>query len=201
MRDALLGCQRICPALRWMFPLVCDRRLGGCLSLGASTPLSPRGTMRCKIAAWNQVRLMTESQKATRATIAIGPLEVEGFMLPDGSYRMSVTSVALAIRTTQQNATNFLRSSAFKSLQGEGYTPQTSEEIEVDSVGQSRGQTRIRALPLDVAMLFWIYQSQGQLAKVNSAGSCSAVSARFPYHPPSAPTARRYRAAYPSADC
>lgn len=101
---------------------------------------------------------MTESQKATRATIAIGSLEVEGFMLPDGSYRMSVTSVALAIRTTQQNATNFLRSSAFKSLQGEGYTPQTSEEIEVDSTSQSRGQTRIRALPLDVAMLFWIYQ-------------------------------------------
>lgn len=32
---------------------------------------------------------MSESIKATRATVAIGALIVDGFMLPDGSYRMS----------------------------------------------------------------------------------------------------------------
>jgi hypothetical protein len=29
------------------------------------------------------------SDKAKRATVAIGPLSVDGFQMPDGSYRMS----------------------------------------------------------------------------------------------------------------
>jgi hypothetical protein len=36
---------------------------------------------------------MTESIKATRASVQIGALEVDGFMLPDGSYRMSGNSL------------------------------------------------------------------------------------------------------------
>ena len=32
---------------------------------------------------------MTESVKAVRAPVQIGYLTVDGFMLPDGSYRMS----------------------------------------------------------------------------------------------------------------
>ena len=31
---------------------------------------------------------MTDTVIATRATIAIGPLSVDGFMLPDGSYQL-----------------------------------------------------------------------------------------------------------------
>ncbi len=37
---------------------------------------------------------MSESIKATRAIIAIGSLSVEAFMLPDGSYRMSLSQAA-----------------------------------------------------------------------------------------------------------
>jgi len=37
---------------------------------------------------------MSESIKATRATVAIGNLTVDGYMLPDGSYRMSLTQAA-----------------------------------------------------------------------------------------------------------
>lgn len=98
------------------------------------------------------------SDKAKRALVQIGGMEVEGFQMPDGSYRMSITSAAEAIETSQQNATNFLRSKAFKALQGEGYTPQSSEKIEVEAEDQARGQTRITALPLDVTFAFWLYQ-------------------------------------------
>lgn len=101
---------------------------------------------------------MADTDRAKRAVIPIGELQVEGFQMPDGSYRMSITSAAVAVGTTQQNATNFLRSKALQSLQGKGYTPQTPEEIEVESTEQSRGQTRIRALPLDLVMFFWISQ-------------------------------------------
>jgi hypothetical protein len=40
---------------------------------------------------------MTNSTKATRATVTIGPLTVDGFMLPDGSYQMSQAQAADAI--------------------------------------------------------------------------------------------------------
>lgn len=101
---------------------------------------------------------MTTGDKAKRATVAIGSLELDGFQMPDGSYRMSITSAAAAIGTSQQNATNFLRSKALKALQSSGYTSQTSEKIEVESEAQVRGQARITALPLDIAFAFWLYQ-------------------------------------------
>ncbi len=102
--------------------------------------------------------MSTTGDKAKRATVAIGPFSVEGFQMPDGSYRMSITGVAVAIGTSQQNATNFLRSNALKALQASGYTPQTSEQIEIDPEGQVRGQTRITAVPLDITFAFWLYQ-------------------------------------------
>ena len=91
------------------------------------------------------------SDKAKRQEVSIGTISLEGFQMPDGSYRMSITSAAIAVATSQQNATNFLRSKTFKALRGNASTPQTLEEVEVE-------RTRIVALPLDVAMYFWIYQ-------------------------------------------
>lgn len=98
------------------------------------------------------------TDKAKRATIFVGSLEIEGFMMPDGSYRMSQLQAAECIGTTAQNASNFLRSKAFKALRSEGFTDQVSEQIAVESTDQARGETRINAVPLDVVMLFWIYQ-------------------------------------------
>lgn len=65
---------------------------------------------------------MSESIKATRATVAIGALTVDAFMLPDGSYRMSQTQASEAVGLSRQNVSDFLRSNAIKTLLGEGYT-------------------------------------------------------------------------------
>lgn len=100
---------------------------------------------------------MTESIKATRATVTIGNLTIEGFMLPDSSYQMSQTQAALAVGLGVQNVSDFLKSKAFKSLSGEGYTPQISE-IEPDET-QQRGGSRIKALPLEVIRRYWLYQA------------------------------------------
>jgi hypothetical protein len=66
---------------------------------------------------------MTESIKATRASVQIGALEVDGFMLPDGSYRMSQAQSAECVGLTERNAREFLDSKTFKRLSCEGYTP------------------------------------------------------------------------------
>jgi hypothetical protein len=102
---------------------------------------------------------MSESIRATRATVRIGSLTVDGFMLPDGSYRMSQTQAAECVNKPEINARRFLDSKAIKALLGEGYTP---DSIEVESSEQSRGQTRFNALPLEVVTAYWFTQaSQG----------------------------------------
>jgi len=98
---------------------------------------------------------MTESIKATRASVQIGALEVDGFMLPDGSYRMSQAQSAECVGMTERNAREFLDSKTFKRLTGEGYTPAI---FEIESQTQIRGQTRFRALPLEVVVIYWVYQ-------------------------------------------
>lgn len=62
-------------------------------------------------------------------------------MLPDGSYRMSLSQIAELIGLTPRNAFNFLGSKTFKSLLDEGYTGSVFE-IEPDSE-QGRGDQPI----------------------------------------------------------
>jgi hypothetical protein len=58
---------------------------------------------------------------------------VDGFMLPDGSYRMSQAQVAQAVDKPPVNALRFLESKAFKSLLEKDYTDYTPEPIELES--------------------------------------------------------------------
>ena len=70
---------------------------------------------------------MSTGNKAKRSTVAIGNEPIAGFQMPEGSYRMSITSAAEAVETAHQNGSNFLRLNAFKALQVSSYTPQTSD--------------------------------------------------------------------------
>ena len=97
---------------------------------------------------------MSESIKATRATVAIGDLIVDAFQLPDGSYRMSQTQAADLVGLTERNAREFLDSKTFERLAGDGFTPAI---FDIDSE-QSRGQSRFRGLPLEVVVIYWVYQ-------------------------------------------
>lgn len=94
--------------------------------------------------------------KATRAIVSIGNLSIDGFMLPDGRYQMSQTQIAEAIGKPEINARRFLDSKGIKGLLGKAYTPDT---IEVDSFDSARGQTRINAIPIEVATAYWFSQA------------------------------------------
>ncbi len=104
---------------------------------------------------------MSESIKATRASVAIGNLDIEAFMLPDGSYRMSQTQASEAVGLSRQNVSDFLRSNAIKTLLGEGYTSpiSESEQIEIESQGDKRGQSRFISVPLEIVGAYWLWQS------------------------------------------
>jgi hypothetical protein len=70
---------------------------------------------------------MTTGDKAKRATVAIGPLSVDGFQTPDGFYRMSQPSAADSVGLGRQNGADFLRLKDIKSLIGKGSTSQIFE--------------------------------------------------------------------------
>jgi hypothetical protein len=99
------------------------------------------------------------SDKATRQPINIGAIAVEGFMMPDGSYRMSQAGAATAINESPVYALRFLTSRDSKALLGEAYTDYTPEQIEVETSQGDRGQTRINALPLEVVSAYWLYRA------------------------------------------
>ncbi|MEM1309856.1 MAG: hypothetical protein AAGF98_10280 [Cyanobacteria bacterium P01_H01_bin.153] len=98
------------------------------------------------------------SDKAKRQIILIGDLEIEGFQMPDGSYRMSQASAAKAVGLGRQNVSDFLRSKALKQLLGEGYTGQIVQ-VDIESDDQDRGQSRINALPVEAVNAYWHWQS------------------------------------------
>lgn len=119
---------------------------------------------------------MTESIKATRASVRIGALEVDGFMLPDGSYRMSLSQAAECVEKTAQGISNFLKSKTLKRLLAEAggisnflhsatvealsddtYTP---DQFLVDIGDEgSQGQTRIRGVRIEIVSLYWHWES------------------------------------------
>jgi hypothetical protein len=98
---------------------------------------------------------MTDQTKATRATVTLGSMTIDGFMLPNGEYRMSQTQAAEIIQLTERNAREFLESKAFKQASGEAYTPAI---FEIEAGDQQRGQSRFRGLPLAVVVIYWTYQ-------------------------------------------
>lgn len=118
--------------------------------------------------------MSTTGDKAKRVTVEIGDLEVEGFQMPGGSYQMSQSSAAEAVGLGRQNVSDFLRSKAIKGLLGEGYTGQISK-VEIESSGQSRGQARINALPLEAVNAYW--HGQSHRGNKKALALCMALSA------------------------
>jgi hypothetical protein len=119
---------------------------------------------------------MTESIKATRAPVQIGALEVDGFMLPDSSYRMSLTQAAECVEKNAQGISNFLKSKILKRLLTEAggisnfLQSATVEALVIDTytpdqflvdIGDegSKGQTRIRGVHLEIVSLYWHWES------------------------------------------
>lgn len=116
------------------------------------------------------------SDKATRTEIQIGTYQVEGFMLPDGSYRMSLSQAAECIGKPARGTFDFLKSKTLKRLLAEGggtfefldneaiaalsSDSYTADQFLVD-IGSDReqGMTRIRGLPLEIVSIYWQWES------------------------------------------
>ena len=105
---------------------------------------------------------MSESSTATRATIQIGTrvgtLIVDGFMLSDGSYRMSLSQSSGAVGYGPQNASDFLSLKAVKSLLGQRYAVNHSQ-IERPASNHTRGCKHFPVMSLEAVDAYWQWQA------------------------------------------
>lgn len=114
---------------------------------------------------------MSQAEVVTRAQVPLGSIDLEGFRLPDGSYRMSQSQAAQLVGKQARGIFDFLKSKTFKRLQGEAlggfdFLPQAEAEavyrpdefvVEIGPEG-SQGQTRIRGVHLEVVALYWQWE-------------------------------------------
>ena len=103
---------------------------------------------------------MTDSVRVIRALVQIGSLTVDGFMLPDGSYRMSQTQVAECVGLSERNASFFFNRIQYQHRQ-------SADAQEIQSNSGKRGQSRIKAVSFEEAIDYWGYQaSKGNLKAI-----------------------------------
>lgn len=88
--------------------------------------------------------------KAHKATINYGGIELEVYMMPDGSYQLSKTQVAQAIEKGDTSFRDFLDGKSPEALPYKDFTP---AKVETD-LG-----SRIQGIPIKVAIAYWTYWS------------------------------------------
>lgn len=102
---------------------------------------------------------MRESSTATRATVQIGTqvgtLIVDGFRLPDGCYRMSLTQSSGAVGFGPENASDFLSLKVAKS----SLDTVNHSQIELAPSPHTPGRSRLRVMSLDAVAAYWQWQA------------------------------------------
>lgn len=90
---------------------------------------------------------MTNTTKAKRASIKVGELELDVFMLPNGDYTLSQTQVAEAVEKEEFAFRDFLKGKSPQALPYKGF------KAGKQSVEGSKG--KINIIPVDLAVAFW----------------------------------------------
>lgn len=92
---------------------------------------------------------MTNVQKAIRATIKLGEIDLDVFQLPNGKYRMSLTQIANTLGKSHKSIGEFLEG---KSPQALPYKDYRMGKLKVDY--QAR---QITEVTLEIASAYWMY--------------------------------------------
>lgn len=111
---------------------------------------------------------------AERATIYLGNILLEVFMLPDGQYVLSQTQVAQSVEKDELSVRQFGKS---KSPEALPYSNYTSVKMSVEKDHQGRGGTRINAIPIGLAIAYWTKEAiVGNVTAARLLGACAAES-------------------------
>lgn len=106
---------------------------------------------------------------AERATIYLGNISREVFMLPDGQYVLSQTQVAEAVGKTKVSFGDFLASKSPEALPYKGFRGKKT------SIKGNNAQINI--IPVDLAVAYWTKEAiVGNVTAARLLGACAAES-------------------------
>lgn len=106
---------------------------------------------------------------AERATIYLGSIPLEVFMLPDVQYVLSQTQVAEAVGKTKVSFGDFLVSKSPEALPCKGFRSKKAS-IKGNNV-------QINIIPIDLAVAYWIKEAiTGNATAARLLGACAAES-------------------------
>lgn len=88
--------------------------------------------------------------KAKRTNIKYGSVDLEVFMLPDGSYQLSQTQVGLTLGKSHSSLAHFINGKSLEALPHKDFT---STEIEIES----NAGIKFNAVPIKVVIAYWTY--------------------------------------------
>ena len=93
---------------------------------------------------------LVKPTKAKKATFNLGSLVLDGYQLPDGSYRMSQTQVSAVLNKTHKSVGEFLEGKSPQALPYKGSMPQ--QKLKVEGV-----QNYVLGITLEIAKAYWLY--------------------------------------------
>ncbi len=96
--------------------------------------------------------------KAVRLRIEISGIEIEVFMLPDGSYVMSQSQAALAVEISSVYVLRFLEQKRLKASDSNSYRFFIFD-FDSGKKSQRGGNGKIKAVSIDIASEFWLQQA------------------------------------------
>lgn len=90
--------------------------------------------------------------KAKRTNIKYGSVDLEVFMLPDGSYQLSQTQAGLALGKHDKSLREFLNGKSLEALPHKDFS---GGEIEIET--DNNLPVHIKAVPIKVVVAYWTY--------------------------------------------
>jgi hypothetical protein len=92
--------------------------------------------------------------KAKKATIVYNGIELEGYMLPDGSYHLSKTQIAGSIEKRHQSVVEFLQGKSPEAAPYKDFFENSFPEIGIEG-----NNGYFHGVPLDLAYNYWLYHA------------------------------------------
>ena len=117
---------------------------------------------------------MTE-EKARRILVPFGDILLNGFVLPDGSYALSQSQVAEAVKVHKFLVSRFLTPKTTEPLLDKDFRRHTFEvEVERDSLTRG-GANTVKIIPIRLASAFWLEQAcKGNVKAQALSAACMA---------------------------
>jgi hypothetical protein len=107
--------------------------------------------------------------KAVRATITLGDIEIEGYQMPDGSYKLSQSSTTLAVNKPPKRMVQLARSEKGQSLVALGFEKGLKVAVE--------NSKPVVLVDIEVAFQFWVLElSIGNLDALALVSACGVES-------------------------